>query len=598
MKKILALSLCLLMILASFAGCANKNSEDDGAHIKMYISEPIYNFDPAEAYENEAALKIVSLLFDNLFIVNSNGKIEKSLAKSYKINKNENTMFIELRTDTYWSDGNSVTANDVVFAWQRLLDPANSFEAASLLYDIKNARAAKEGLVTLDDIGVSALNNTDIQITFEDKSVDYDAFLNKLASYALVPLREDVIARVAVANDWAKSQTIMVSSGPFRLRSVSYAAENAGITLERNAYYRRNFMTDAVDKSVTPYRLIIDYTKSGNDILTAYENGEIFYLGDIPLDARSKYTLEEWKKNATVSDALSTHTYIFNQNAEINGEKLFANADVRNALSLAINREEIAKAVVFAAPANGIVPNGVYEANTKSKTFRDASSLTIASAANKDAALAKLKTANITPSKYSFKISVPAYDEVHVKIAEIIAASWNDLGFKVTVNKIALKDNADKALTTGEKIGGVKDDMFAEALAAGDFEVAAVDFVAPSVDAFSCLAPYAYGYSGIASGSHNSPEFVVKTHISGYNSAAYNEKIEAAYKEADPTKRAALLHEAEAILISDMAVMPVVTNMSVKMQSKELSNIGTSYYQTSIFTKTSLKNYQDYITAE
>ena len=84
MKKFLSLLLCLLMILASFAGCGNKNSEDDGAQIKMYISEPIYNFDPAEAYDNEAALKMVSLMFDNLFIINSDGKIEKSLAKDNK----------------------------------------------------------------------------------------------------------------------------------------------------------------------------------------------------------------------------------------------------------------------------------------------------------------------------------------------------------------------------------------------------------------------------------------------------------------------------------------------------------------------------------
>ena len=87
MKKFLALLLCLLMILASFASCGNKNPEDEGAQITMYISEPVYNFDPAEAYNNEATLKMVSLMFDNLFIINSDGKLEKSLAKSYKINK-------------------------------------------------------------------------------------------------------------------------------------------------------------------------------------------------------------------------------------------------------------------------------------------------------------------------------------------------------------------------------------------------------------------------------------------------------------------------------------------------------------------------------
>ena len=585
-----------MMILTSIISCGKKETENDGAEIKMYISDPIYNFDPAEAYKNEAALKIVSLMFDNLFIMNSDGKIEKSLVKDYKVNEKENSMFIELRTDTYWSDGNTITANDVVFAWQRLLDPANSFEAAVLLFDIKNARAAKEGLVTIDDVGISALNNTDIQIVFEDRDIDYDSFLNKLTSYALVPLREDVLSRVAIANDWAKSPTLMVSSGPFRLRTVSYAPETAGIILERNAYYRRNFMEDAVDKAVTPFRLIIDYTKKGDDITAAFEAGQIFFIGDIPLSARSKQTLDQWKKNATVNDSLSTHTYILNENAEINGEKLFANEKVRAALSLAINRQEIANTVVFAEAASGIVPNGVFNANNKKQTFRDASSnTTISVNPNKDAALAKLAEAKITPSKYAFTISVPAYDEVHLKIAEMVAASWCDLGFKVSVNAVALKDNADKALTTGEKIAGVKDDLFVEDLKAGKFEVAAVDYVAFSTDAFSTLAPFAKGYAGTATGNHNSPVFEVKPHISGYNSAAYNEKIAAAEKESNPDTRAKLLHEAEDILIADMPIIPIIFNMNVTMQSKELSNIETTYYQTNIFTKTKLKNYEQYL---
>lgn len=595
MKKFLALLVCFVMILTSLIGCSNKESENDGAEIKMYISEPIYNFDPAEAYKNEAALKLVSLMFDNLFIMNDDGKVEKSLVKNYKIDKKENSMFIELRNDTYWSDGNAITANDVVFAWQRLLDPANTFESAVLLYDIKNAKAAKEGLVTIDDIGISALNNTDIEIVFEDRSIDYDAFLNKLTSYALAPLREDVLARVVVANDWAKSPTLMVCSGPFRLRTISYAAENAGIVLERNAYYRRNFMKDAVDKSVTPFRLIIDYTKKDDAILSAYEAGEIFFVGDIPLSARSKYTLEEWKKNADVTEALSTHTYILNENAEIKGEKIFANDKVRVALSLAINREEIANAIVFAEAANGIIPNGVFNTNTDKKTFREASTNTISATPAKDAALAKLAEASITPSKYAFSISVPAYDEVHVKIAEMVAASWCDLGFKVTVNKVALKDNNDKALTTGEKIPGVKDDIFAENLAKGNFEVAAIDFVAYSADAFSTLAQFAKGYAGTATGTHDSPVFEVKPHMSGYNNSLFDEKIAAAEKEANPDARATLLQEAEAILLIDMPVIPIVSNLNVAMQSKELSNIDVSYYQTSIFTKTKLKNYEQYL---
>ena len=143
MKRSIALLLCLLMLLMAFAGCSNKEDkeEDPGAYVYMYLSDPVYNFDPAFAYGNDSALKVASLLFENLFVLGDNGKPEKSLVDSYTIDKKENTMLLTLREDTYWSDGTAVSANDVVFAWQRILDSSKSFDAAVLLYDVKNAKA-------------------------------------------------------------------------------------------------------------------------------------------------------------------------------------------------------------------------------------------------------------------------------------------------------------------------------------------------------------------------------------------------------------------------------------------------------------------------
>ena len=175
MKRLIALLLCLASILCIFAGCAKKEDEeeDPGAYIEMYLADQVYNFDPAYAYGNESALKIVSLLYENLFILGENGKPEKSLVSKYEIDKKENSMLITLRKDAYWTDGKKLTANDVVFAWQRVLDSSKSFDAAALLYDVKNARAAKEGVVpSIDDVGVQALNETEIFIEFEENVVD------------------------------------------------------------------------------------------------------------------------------------------------------------------------------------------------------------------------------------------------------------------------------------------------------------------------------------------------------------------------------------------------------------------------------------------
>ena len=535
MKRVISLALCLLMILSVFAGCAKKEESDKGAYVTMYLTDPVYNFDPAYAYNNEAALKIVSLMFDTLFVLDENGKVKKSLAKDYDMEYNEKDDVYEMIitiNDTCWSDGMPVRAEDVLSAWQRILDPSNSFDAAVLLYDIKNARNAKEGKagVSIDDVGISAVNETQLKITFEEE-IDEERFLLNLTSYALAPIRDDVVSQATDPIDWAKSPTIFLASGPFKLKEVSYEPENAGLVLERNMYYYRDTKDDALDKSVTPYRLIIDYTMSDEEIMQAYSNGELFYVGDIPLSVRGN-----WTEEAEIVDAMSTHSYILNETALIQkagseeGEALFANADVRKVLSLAIDREAIADAIVFAKAATGLVPYGVFDKDSKKDLFREVGGDLLATSADVSAASKLLSDAGITASDYSFSITVPIYDEVHMEIAKMVEASWKALGFQVTINALDVIDNDDKDKTTDEVIAGIKDDLFAEALNNGEFEVIAVDYTALSADAFSVLAPFAKHFTGNAFIKSDAVTGQVLSegvtaHRSGFDNEEYNKLI-------------------------------------------------------------------------
>ncbi|MGM9681996.1 MAG: ABC transporter substrate-binding protein [Eubacteriales bacterium] len=631
MKRVISLVLCFIMIGAVFTGCAGKKDENDkGAYIYMYLTDMVYDLDPASAYSNESSLKLVSLLFDNLFVLDDNGKVKKSLAKDYEIVRNENakeyTMIITLNS-TQWSDGIDISANDVVYAWKRILNVENSSPAASLLFDIKNARAVKHGDLPIDDLGVDALNENQVRIEFEG-DIDYDQFLLNLTSYALVPLREEIVERTM---DWAKKPSTMVSSGPFRVRGVTYedafetdasgnkvATALRGLTLERNSYYYRDIMKDAVDKSVTPYRLIIDYSMTGEEIMQAYENGSIFYVGDIPLSLRNQY-----KESAEISDALSSHSYVLNQNAVVryydasgfetlssdttvydpslvegtDGDKIFADAKVRNALSLAIDRNAIADAVVFAKAATGLIPYGVFEADSAKKSFRKVGGDLIASDADMSAAKQLLSEAGIDPSKYMFAISVAAYDEVHMCIAEMVQKAWQELGFKVAINAIQVIQNDDYYAATDETPKDIMDDVFAENYRAGLFEVAAVDLVAMSCNALPILAAYAKEYSGEGM-DMTTLDYKLTPHISGYDSEAYNEKIEAAYGETDTEKRAVLLHEAEKMIVDDMPVIPIIFNQNATLTSKQLSKVTFSYYGAPSFKKAKLKDYEDYLPVE
>lgn len=608
-KRISALLLCVLTVLSCLASCGSDiNPDNPGAYISMYLTDEVYDFDPANAYNNEAAMQIVSLLFTPLMTMDENGKVKGALVKEYEIYEDAKAheYIIKLTlNNTGWSDGTPVSANDVVFSFKRILEVEATSEAASLLYEIRNARDVKAGDLSIDALGIYAVNTTTVEIYLEEKldengkpAVDYDAFLRNLTSYALCPLREMIVGRTS---DWAKKPATMVCSGPFLLRRVSYEDATKGLTLERNPYYMRSNeydlqekLVDPLDKAVTPYRLIVDYTMTDEEIAAAYNAGEIFYMGDIPLSLRG-----ELAKKAAVEDAMSTHTYYLNENIEIGGTKLFADPAVRQALSLAIDRDAIAEAVVFAKAATGLVPYKVWNADSAKKQFRTEGGALIATSADLSAAKAKLSEAKIDASKYSFSISVAAYDDVHVAIAEMVAEAWNALGFKVKVEKVKVKVNDEKG-TTDEVPTDIRDDEFLERVRVGDYQVAAVDLVAYTTDAFNILAPFAKGFSGQGmdmdmKDENGQPYYVLPTHITGFENEAYTAIIDKAFNTVGAANKAAVLHEAEAMLVENMPVIPVIFNQNAKLISKDLSKVGETYYGVNTFEAVKQKNYKNYI---
>jgi ABC-type oligopeptide transport system substrate-binding subunit len=98
MKRIFALLLCAATLLSclSFVGCdmgkkkkKDGKEEDKGQYITAYLTDNVYDLDPAKAYTNEALANVVSLMFDTLFKLDKNGKVKKSLVEECVIEENE-----------------------------------------------------------------------------------------------------------------------------------------------------------------------------------------------------------------------------------------------------------------------------------------------------------------------------------------------------------------------------------------------------------------------------------------------------------------------------------------------------------------------------
>jgi len=592
--RIIALALCLLMVIPVFTSCSNEIVE---SQLQVYFSHQIYDLDPLNAFNNDAQAKVVSLLFAGLYKLDDNGKPKGDLVKKATINNDyDNKRYTITLTlnDTCWSDGSAVQSSDVVYTFQRVIKAQRSSDAASLLYKIKNAVAVKNGDVSIDDLGVYAVGTKVIEIEFEKEITkdDLEQFQINLASPALFPVRE---MNAEGKDDWAKKQTSMVFSGPFILRKVSYTDGNKQLVLERNSYYYRNREKDDADKYVTPYRIIIDYEYTPQDQIALYENGQVLYASEIPLSLRNEY-----KDEVELLDTLSTHTYYFNQNAlvtskkpgEENGFALFAIKEVRQALSLSIDRQAIKDAVVYGNIATGLVSGKIFSTTQEKKTFRD--KVGEISLTNKDKAASLLTSAGITPSNYSFSISVRKGAEVHVAIANKVAECWSQLGFNVTVNPVGIIVNDEIDPITKENVFDIRDDLYEEeCVEAGNYEVLAIDLVAKSASAFSVLAPFAIDFTG--NKTVDGRNTVVTPHSTGYTSEKYNDLIKKAFNATDPDQVTEYLKQAEKLLVEEDAVVaPILFNQNAILISKDLSGLKESYYGFHYFNKAKLKKWEAY----
>ena len=129
-KRITALALCALMLLGLLSGCGEKKQGDEKFVLNVSVCNVIDSLDPAMNTDADAD-SVFYALYENLMRESDDGSGEVTLtngmAKEYTEETNYDgsvTYRFTLRSTARWSDGEKVTADDFVYAWQRLADTA------------------------------------------------------------------------------------------------------------------------------------------------------------------------------------------------------------------------------------------------------------------------------------------------------------------------------------------------------------------------------------------------------------------------------------------------------------------------------------------
>ncbi len=558
MKKVVALLLVAAMLSVCLCSCA-VDLDDMGSIIPMYLATPQNDLDPAEMIYDKDFVKVSGLIYEGLTEVTSSGKIEPLLASKWEQKfdeeRGEYFLYIDL-ISTKWNDGRFFTADHVIYAWKRVLSPETASPAAALLYDVKNAKDVKAGFKTIDDLGVAAVDADTIEVEFE-KAIDVELFLEAISSPALIPQRDDIVN--GKEDIWATNVNDIGTNGKFSLKAMN---ADGNYLLEFSKFYRLDADEEESNNTyVKPYQLITDYAKSPADAVAAFQNGDIYYVGNFTKD-----TYEANKKDIESSDTLSSYTYFFDCENDI-----LKNAKVRKALSTAISREEIASIIGLGSKAATGFVTDVATGSTMKKNFRDEADDVYSVSADVNAAKALLSEAGV--SSGSFAITYRNDREYDAKVAEYAKNVWGSLGFTVSLNGLDAK-------------------AYEIALYSGEFDVIGLDYLGLSTNPYAALAPFAATYSG-SEVSVADDSTGVAPHITGYNSEAYTALLDEVLSLSTRKDRISKLIEVEKMLAEDCPAIALAFYTNNYLASSELKGLETSPYGFTIFTNAELKNYAE-----
>jgi len=284
---------------------------------------------------------VIEQLFSGLVELDPEMDVVPDVARNWEVLEGGRKYVFHLRDDVRWSDGAPVTAGDFEYAWKRVLDPATSPRWAEVLYDVKGARAFRQGeLSDPDRVGVRALDEVTLVVELE-RPTGY--FLHLLT--LMVPAPRHVVE--AHGERWTEAGKI-VTNGPFALEAWQ---PGESMVLVRNPAYHGRFTgnVERVELCLLPdwsARLEM-YEADGLDVLSLYR---------LPPPERNRARQRHAGEYISVPE-MGTFYVAFDV-----GRPPFDDVRVRRAFVLAMDRETLADVVSrgYVAPATGgFVPPGM-----------------------------------------------------------------------------------------------------------------------------------------------------------------------------------------------------------------------------------------------
>jgi oligopeptide transport system substrate-binding protein len=492
------------------------------------ILDQITTMDPGMA-EDVSSGEIIRDLFEGLYNQDGDGNVVPGVALSHTVSEDGLTYTFTLRPEAMWSNGDPVVAADFVYGWRRAASPelASPYSWYISLMGVENADAVIAGEMPTDALGITAIDDHTLEVRI---TTPKPYFPQMMTMYTTFPVNQKAVE--ANPDSWLEPGNL-VGNGAYVLTE-NIPAERT--TRERNPLYWDNANT-VIEKVVS---LVIN---DENQALTRYLAGELDKT-EVPTGQFPR--LREEHPTEAVSFPLLC-SYYYNVNMTETGNPALQDIRVRQALSLAIDRDVVVNNVL----AGGQV--AAYTLTHWATAGFEVPEVEVAALTQADRnAMAQALMAEAGYGTGGEPLTIDILyntSDAHQTLAVAISQMWKQtLGIETTLTNMEWQTFLDARGSQNYELG--------RAGWCGDYNEAST---------FLDIMSSASGYND-----------------SKYSNPAYDALMEEAKTAADPLS---LYQQAEALIVADLPLIPIYHYASVYMLNDSIRDWPIGNVQQNTYTK-------------
>jgi len=503
-KKAVALALSCAML----SGCGG-SSKRDTSTFRFALAADITSMDSTVVYDT-VSFDAIHAVTEGLMGFDKDGNTTAATAKDYKVSADKKTYTFTLRDDAKWSNGDPVTANDFVYAWKRIIKNAGTYAymLGSEGANVKNGEALfKKGTQAtdkeLDTLGVKATDKKTLVVELE-APVPY--FLDLMTLPYYYPINQKFAEKAG--KKYATAPQYTLSNGAFVMTKWT-KGKSAEFTKNDKFYGKDDvkIKTLHMDLGIKPQSASANFDAKKLDFV------------EIATDLVDKY--KDTKAFKQYSMASTTYLEVNHKNKDLQ------NANIRKALSLAVNRKSLCTDILKdgSSPAEGFVPKGLTK-SPDGKDFREISGNHISYNVKEAQAALDQGLKELGKSSITLGLLYGSDETSSDKVAEYLETNFSKLkGLKIEMKATTFKDKINNRLPDG------------------NFDLAIDGWIGDYPDPITFL-------SLLHTGNSNN--------YGKYENAQYNALMKKVQGETNTTNRYNALVDAEKIAMQDYANIPLL----------------------------------------